>query len=183
MALQVLLWLGVVLLVLIALIVILPVHIALSWQSDPVRRATILLRPFGGVSPAITVFDSTREHPPKPPRKRPRKHGKARRTWSRAPGGNVVAEAIMLVRRMLAAIHIDALRGDVEFGLGDPAETGQVYGQLCPLVYGAGANVQLRPNFNAACLRGKCSARVRLTLIGVAWPIVGFGWRVFGPLR
>lgn len=183
MALQVLLWLGVALVVLVVLFLILPVRIVLTWQSDPVRRTTVLLRPFGGVSPSLPVFDSTRKRKPKPkPKSAARKTPKQRRTPGRI-SGNVLSEAVMLLRRVVGAIHFESVHLDAEFGLGDPAETGQLFGQLCPIIYGAGANLHLRPNFGRACFEGEAAARLRVTPAAVAWPFVGFGWRVFGPGR
>jgi hypothetical protein len=181
MALQILLWLGVALVVLVGLLVCLPVYVAVTWQSDPVRRSMVLLRPFGGVSPQIKVFDST--HRRKPWQKRSGRKKPGRRKEGGATHGNVVAEAATLLRRVLGAIHFDALRLDVEFGLGDPAETGQLFGQLCPVIYGAGADVRLRPNFDVACLRGYAMAQFRVIPVAVAWPFASFGWRVFGPSR
>lgn len=181
MALQILLWLGVALLVLVGLLVCLPVYVALSWQSDPVRRSMVLLRPFGGVSPPIKVFDSTDKRKSK--EKRPDRKKPKRRKRDRALRGNVATEAVTLLRRVLGAIHFEGLHLDAEFGLGDPAETGQLFGQLCPLIYGTGMDVQIRPSFNATCLHGNAQARFRVTPIAVAWPFVGFGWRIFGPGR
>ena len=185
MVLQILLWLVVAVLVMLALLVSLPVYVQVSSQSDPVRRTTISLHPFGGVSPPLRVFDSTRKRKKRTPKPKPkrtdRKTSKRGRAGGLSPRGNIVVEAVTLLRRVLGAFHIDALRVDAEFGLGDPAETGQVFGQLCPVIYGTGANVTLRPNFNEACLRGSAMARIKVTPIAVAWPFVGFGWRVFGP--
>lgn len=185
MALQLLLWLGVVLFTIVALFVLLPIRIVMSWQSDPAKPTTLLLGPFGGVSPLIKVYDSTRKRIPKP--KKPR--AKARRPQRKARGprlkmrGNAVAEFLRLLGRLLEAVQIEKIRGDLVFGLGDPAETGQLYGQLCPLVYTTGGHVHLRPDFEVACLSGAALAQLRVWPIGVIWPFVSFGWRVFGPLR
>ena len=186
MALQFLLWLGVILLCLVVLFVSLPIHVALSWQSDPVMRSIVLLRPFGGAFPPIRVYDSTRkrkEKPAKPktqakPERKPERRGRGL-----SARGNLVAEAVTLLRRVFGAIHFDGLHLDAEFGLGDPAETGRVFGQLCPVIYGAGADVRLRPNFDRACFHGSALAQLRVTPLAIAWPFVGFGWRVFGPGR
>ena len=181
MALQVLLWLCGVVLALVVLVAVLPVHIALSWQSDPVRRTTVVLRPFGGVSPPMRVFDSIRK--PRPAAERTaRKTGKSPRS-PRNVRGRILSDAVTLLRRVLGAIHFDRLHLDAEFGLGDPAETGQLFGQLCPLIYGAGADVRLRPNFDQLCFHGNALAQLRVTPIAVVWPFVGFFWRVFGPRR
>ena len=183
MVLQVLLWIGVVLLMSIALMVLLPIHVGLSWQSDPAKPSMILLRLFGGVFPAIRVYDSAKpskakaKAAPKAPKRR-----KARRGgW--VPNGVALAEVMALLRRLLRAVHIDALQLDAEVGLGDPGETGQLYGQLCPLIYTARGHVFVRPNFNRACLQGSGLAQLHFTPLGLIWPFIRFGWRVFGPFK
>jgi hypothetical protein len=183
MALQVLLWVGVALLLSIALVVLLPIHVALSWQSDPAKPSTVLVRLFGGIFPAIKVYDS--DTPPKARRKSAPKAARQRKArrggWK--PKGDVLAEATGLLRRLLGAVHIDALQLDAEVGLGDPAETGQLYGQLCPLIYATRGHVSVRPNFDRACLQGSALARLHVTPFGLIWPFIRFGWRVFGPVR
>ncbi len=177
MVLQILLWLGVAVLALVILLVTLPIRIMASWQSEPAKQATILLRPFGGISPPIKVYDSTRKQ------KRAGRKARKPKKKGRALRGNVLAEAVRLLRNVLGAFHFEALHLQVEFGLGDPAETGQLFGQLCPVIYGSGADVRLVPNFDKICLHGRALARVRVRPIAVVWPFVGFGWRVFGPGR
>ena len=184
MALQVLLWLGVSLLVLVIFLVITPIHVVLFWQNDPAKRATVLLRLFGGVSPTIKVYDSSKlPKPDKPARKHSKqKRGRTgRQRWNLR--GDILPEAMTLLRRVLGAIHIDLLHLDAEVGLGDPAETGQFYGQLCPLIYTTGGHVTLRPNFERACLQGTALAKFHFTLLGLFWPFVRFGWRMFGPVK
>jgi hypothetical protein len=179
----VLLWVGVALLMIIALIVLLPIHVVLSWQSDPAKPSTALLRLFGGVSPAIKVYDSHK--PPKAKMKAAHKAPKRRKKRGRGwvPKGDMLAEGMALLRRLLEAVHIDALRLDAEIGLGDPAETGQLYGQLCPLIYTTGGHVFVRPNFETACLQGSALAQLHFAPLGLIWPFARFSWRMFGLVR
>jgi hypothetical protein len=151
----------------------------MSLQSDPTKRATVLLRPFGGATPSIKVFDSARKAKPKKSRKKTRKQGKG----GKLQRSFVIAEVPALIGRMLRTIRIEVLRLDAEFGLGDPADTGQVYGQLSPLIFASPWQVNLRPDFGATCLRGTAFAQFRVVPIAFAWPLVGFGWRLFGPFR
>jgi hypothetical protein len=187
MAFQILLWVGVALLVLITLTLtltlILPIHVALSWQSDPAKPSTVLLRLFGGVTPAIKVYDSSK--PSKPKKKAADKAPKRRKERGRGwvPKGDVLSEGMALLRRLVGAVHIDTLWLDAEVGLGDPAETGQLYGQLCPLIYATEGHVLVRPNFEAACLQGSALARLHFAPLGLIWPFARFGWRMFGPVR
>lgn len=186
MVLQILLWLAVVLLVIFTLTVIMPIHVVLSWQSGPAKHATVFLRLFGGTSPVVRVFDSSKPTKAKakemPARKtRKRRHRTGKHGW--VPHGDLLAEGMALLRRLVGVVHIDQLQLDAEVGLGDPAETGQLFGQLCPLIYATGGHVQVRPNFDTVCFRGSALAHVHFTLIGLIWPFVRFGWRVFGPIR
>ena len=183
MALQILLWVGVALFMNMALIVLLPIHVALSWQSDPTKPSMVLLRLFGGVVPAIKVYDSGKASTPNrktaqknPKRRKEREHG-----W--VPREHTLVEGMALLRRLLGAVHFDVLRIDAEIGLGDPAETGQLYGQLCPLIFTTGGHVFVRPNFDQACLHGCALARLHFTPLGLLWPFARFGWRMFGPIR
>jgi len=179
---QVLLWLGASLLVGIFLVVILPIRVLCTWQSDPAKRAIVFLRPFGGVFPAVRVYDSARKgaaKPEKPARKPGNKSGGRRGHLRRI----AVADVTALLDRLIHAFQLEKLHGVAEFGTGDPAETGQLYGQLTPLIYSTGSRLQLRPNFSETCLRGDALLQFRFTLLGLIWPLAWFGWRVMGPVR
>jgi len=182
MVLQILLWLGVVLLAGTFLVVVLPIRVLCTWQSDPAKRAIVQLRPFGGAFPAIRVYDSTRKDAGKP-----EKSAKKRETRRGGRGLRLrritVADVTELFDRLIHAFQIEELHGVAEFGVGDPAETGQIYGQLTPLVYSTGSRLQLRPNFTEACLRGDALLQFRVSPAGLIWPLVRFGWRVMGPIR
>lgn len=188
MVLEILLWLIVGLLALVTLFMILPVRVVMSLQCNPVRQARVLVRPFGGVSPAIGVYDSTRKSKPKAPPKTKRPQASKGKAQTKRKGkgrlrGNALAELPVLIGQVLRAIHIEVLQLDADFGLGDPAETGQLYGQLCPLIYNSAGQVTLRPDFGAASLRGSAFAQFRVIPIAIVWPFVGFAWRFFAPLR
>lgn len=177
---QVLLWFSVALLAALFLVVILPVRVLCTWQSDPAKRAVVLLRPFGGVFPAVRVYDSARKRAAEPERRASKPKNKRRRPRLR---GIAVTDVAELLDRLIHAFQIEELRGDTEFGTGDPAETGQLYGQLTPLVYNTGSRLRLHPNFAETCLRGNALLQFRFSLWGLIWPLVWFGWRVMGPVR
>lgn len=183
MVFQVLAWLGIALLVFAILVLVLPVHVAVLWQSDPAKPSTVALRLLGGVILAIKVYDSSR--PAKPKKKAAHKDRRRRRARGsgRLPQRNVLTEVPPLIHRLLAAVHVDQLRLDAEFGLGDPAETGQLYGQLCPLIYTSAGRISLRPNFDVPCLKGTGLARLHFSVLGLVWPFFRFGWRMIVPVR
>ncbi len=179
---QFLLWLCLALLAGVVLVVVLPIHVKCLWQSDPAKQASVLLRPLGGVFPAISVYDSTRRTRPKR-RKRAEKRRKDRDRRQFRLRRVDLSDVADLLDRIIYAFHIERLHVDAEFGLGDPADTGQLYGQLTPFIHASGLHLDLRPNFAEICLRGTALLQFRFTLLGLIWPLIRFGWRVMGPGR
>jgi hypothetical protein len=180
-ALHVLLWIIAILLILFVLVLATPLRLRLSFRSDPGRRSCVDVGPLGGVIGNVRVFDSTRKKAAKKdkaPTKKTRKL-KGRRT-ARA---GAVLELPDVVGRMIQTIHVEELAIDGEFGLDDPADTGRIYGQLTPLIYGTSGRVHLQPNFQSACLRGTADAHLRVIPIALLWPLAGFLWRMFGSIK
>lgn len=173
-------WLCGILLAAIVLLLVLPMRLRLSLRTDPAFRSFLVVWPFGGTIFPLRVFDTTRKG-----KTTPDKPAKKRRKRSRSGRGR--AEALLTLPqtlgRMIRSIHFEELRINGEFGLGDPAETGQLYGQLTPIIYTTGHAITLRPNFDQACLHGRADAQVRVIPIAFLWPIAGFLWRMFGPWR
>ena len=182
MAVEILRLVGVVVLILMAAALVLPVHLALVWQTDPTQPSTARVRLFGGGCPAITVYDSSKPPKAKAAVRHRKKRDTARgRKWR--PNRTLYAESTALVRRVTKVVHFDAVAVDAEVGLGDPAATGQLYGQICPFLFTLGGHVSVRPNFDRARLQGCASAQLHFTPLAVIWPFACFGWRVFGPFR
>lgn len=180
-ALNVLFWIIVVLLMLLTLLVCTPLRVDLAFRSDPAVRSCIDVSPFGGAVGRIRVFDTTRK---KAAKKKTRDNEKARKKKerSRKKGGALFKGAIHdlphVVGQMIRTIHVETLNVHGEFGLNDPAETGQLYGQLTPLIYGFGGKVSIQPNFHSSCLRGAAKARLRVIPIVFLLPIAGALWRM-----
>lgn len=176
-ALHILFWVIAVLLVLLMLVVCTPMRVNLSFRSDPDLRSCIDISPFGGVVGRINVFDTTRKKSAKAERKDWKKPPK-RRERSRTKGGAVLGRAIRdlphVVGQMIRTVHVEALNVRGEFGLNDPAETGQLYGQLTPLIYGSGRTISIQPNFHSECLHCVANIRFRVIPIAFLWPLSGF---------
>jgi hypothetical protein len=87
-----------------------------------------------------------------------------------------------LTRGLLRAVRVERLRVDGAFGLLDPADTGQLFGLLCPLLYGlppsARREIALRPMFDGPSLTGEAEGRVAVTLAPALGAAIRFGWRV-----
>lgn len=163
-----LLWLlGLVVLVLLVLLLT-PVQLSLRAQSEPRPRLRIGAAPLGGLVSPIPVYDSARGKRPKAetkPRRR-REEVRRRRAGEGLPAGAAQAFARLLAE-LFARVSFDHLRIEADYGLGDPADTGQLFGWLAAIspVLGPrpGVSVDLRPDFERAVLSGALDAAVRVT--------------------
>jgi hypothetical protein len=149
------------------------------------------LRFLGGAVPWIAVYDSTR--PRKPKRKatapKPPKRKKRTRATGKGGAGRMLRAGPGLIGGLIRQIRVERCRVECRFGLGDPADTGQAYGLLAPLVFappwgwdGAGA-VVLTPDFERACLEGEAEVALAVVPARLLPPIVRFAWAAFGPGR
>ena len=63
--------------------------------------------------------------------------------------------------------------------MGDPAETGLVFGLLTPLIYGARSDtvrLDVRPDFDRLCAEGHLDAIVQITPVRLVPVALRFGW-------
>ncbi len=178
-----LLWLFGLLLVVAILSIATPMRLRVSAETDPVLRSRVVVRPFGGICLPIPVYDSHRARKQRRPEKASPRKGRTEQKPKRRMNSGVLRRIPATFRRMLRAIHVDRLVIDGEFGTGDPAETGQIYGQLTPLIYVGGCDIHLRPNFEMACLRGRAEAQLSLIPVAFLWPLAGLVWHMFRPIR
>ena len=181
--LMILLWVLGLLLLVVALAVATPLRLRLSAKSDPTWRSRVVARPFAGMCVPITIYDSTRPHEQKPQKEKTPVKSRTKRKSRRS----INAEALRLIPatigQMLRQIHVDNLLIDGEFGTGDPAETGQIFGQLTPFIYANNLDIRLRPNFAVACLRGRAEAQLSVIPIRFLWPLAALIWHAFGPRK
>jgi hypothetical protein len=93
----------------------------------------------------------------------------------RSPGFLVRAGRFLLSLRRL--LKVESLFVHSEFGFDDPADTGQVYGALSPLLAAAtaaGLDLDCRPNFLQSCFDGAAGATLRIRPLAVMSTIAGF---------
>lgn len=67
--------------------------------------------------------------------------------------------------RFLSSISLEEIRGQVQVGLGDPVETGVIFGWYCallPLLRGNRIELSVRPVFDRQVLDGEIRARLRI---------------------
>ena len=184
--LTILLWCVVVLLLLLAGLLVTPIRLRARFRTSPDLSYRIEARLLGGLAPAIPIADSAWPRKTDTLKAKKEPSGKKRR-HKFAGGAHMLSAAPELLSGLLRAIHFEHLKLDAEFGLNDPADTGQVYGYLTPLQFGAfsgpGRFVSLRPNFERACFAGELDAALHFTIAAFLLPALRFAWRVFGPAR
>ena len=173
-------------LALLVLVLATPVKLQLAFQSRPHRRVTVRARLLGGLSPAMGIYDSEKRKPAGPQSERKqRKKKKPGMALSRIR--RIVAAGPDLLVGLRRPVHVETMALDAEFGLGDPAETGQLFGMLTPLIYAMpqspAVRLTVRPNFNERCLRGAADADIRFIPFGFVPPVLRFAWRAYGPER
>jgi len=177
-------WLLIALLFLLAGLLIAPVRFWVSLNADPGLRLVIIARPFGGVLPPLRIVDSTRKRKTKDKDVKKKRTQKKRKRRFVLRGPALVAALPDLISGLLRSIRIDSLSLIGEFGVGDPADTGHLYGILTPLIFGTAAKpdtrIIIRPNFDNRCLSGALETRLSMIPATLISPLLGFAWRVFG---
>jgi len=166
-----------------------PWRVSARYASEAGHRFTLRVGLFGGIAPDIKIVDAAaRGRGRRQPAPRARKsESKARRGrgGSLLRGSRAASALPRLLRDVLGVVRIEALVGEVEFGLSDPAATGEVYGALASLLFALPQSdqrrVTVRPVFHRRRLAGTLDARLSLTPAALAPPAVVFAWRVFGP--
>lgn len=77
-----------------------------------------------------------------------------------------------LVKRAIRHIRPKKLKAVCKFGLGDPADTGQLYAFLC-LMYGIyGKNVVLEPDFENKIFEGEFQLKGRIRLLNLIYYVI-----------
>jgi hypothetical protein len=181
-AITIMIWLLVAGLALLLLAMATPLRIELMLIKEDAWRFSVALRPFGRFGPRIALPDrkkKTERAPKAAPKKRP-----GRRSWQQQPQ-RVARAVVRLAADILRHLRVNAVTLDLKFGLGDPAETGQVYGLLAPLIYSANAiplvRLSIDPAFDRTILTGRAELDLSLIPVTLLAPSVRFGWSAFGP--
>ncbi len=163
----------------------LPVRLSLLAQSDPHGRVRIWARPFGGLSPHFPVVDTDRRDEKRAEKKRKKTAGKRRKKGDKQAGVRLAKNLPRLIKDLLRRVRVVRLDVDGVVGLGDPADTGALYGRLMPLIYGVpwpdDVHINVRPEFGDATLSGAVDAAADVTPAALVPPAVSFAWSTFGP--
>lgn len=184
------LWLVGIVLALAATVLALPVTLGLRLQSAPRPRTRVFVGLLGGVAPKLVAHDSWAEPKKKKQRKAERARQKKRKgRREKAPSvprwlPRMIRAAPRLLIGLVRPIRLTRLSLDADIGLGDPADTGQLYGAiealLRPLPLPSLATVAIRPDFTGPRAEGTLDAEIRFVPVAFVPPLVAFGWRVFG---
>ena len=89
------------------------------------------------------------------------------------------------IRRFFCSIRLDCIDIEGDFGTGDPALTGEVFGflQMLQSMGGKGFRVALIPHFYEIRYDGKIALTARFILLRLLWVVVitgvEFGWMVW----
>jgi len=173
-----------------------PTVFLIEARAGAAPRYRIGARILGGLAPEILLVRSDRDRPPKsppaepepkPPAPKPKTKAKRRRRRGGPDWRRVFTALPRLLAELLGTVHIERLTLAAEFGTGDPAETGQIYGAATPFLHAVPwtetVEIDLTPNFTDRVLAGRCAARLRFTPVSVLPPALRFAWRAFGPER
>ena len=180
----ILIWGLIVVLALLLLALAMPLRLELLLSKQEAVQFTAALRPFGRFGPRISLSDRGRKKPKA--KAKPDRPTKKRGTWKINPK-RVVRASVRLVMDLVGLVRLEAASFDLRFGLGDPAETGQVFGQMTPLIYGTSGmprvHVDVQPAFDRALLEGRVALDMSLVPLRILPPFARFGWAAFGPGR
>lgn len=184
-----LLWLLLAVFVVALVLLATPLCVRISAATEPQGRVRVWASTLGGWTPEVRLHDSARKVTAEvtgktkekiPDETKPRKKKKRGGGMSGKTGLRLARNAPGLLSGLLRRFRLTRL--SASFGLGDPADTGQVFGMLTPLLYALpGTPITLRPDFGATRVTGAVDATIRVIPGSLAVPLIGFGWRVFVP--
>jgi hypothetical protein len=170
----ILIWLVGLLGIILAGLLVTPVELRAYLRTSPRSVYRVDAKFFAGLSPSMTIFDSSRRK--RSIAKRPKKKRDRNRRKSQVFGrADIVSAFTRLISGLIGAIHFRHLN------------LGQFYGYLMPLQYGGwlaqGLSISVRPNFERVCFFGEVDASVRVTAVSLMLPFIQFAWYAYGPRR
>lgn len=171
---------------LVVIVVATPMHLRLVAEAGDRFAAEAEIRVLWGLAPRVSLKTGRHGHRVAKVLRKPRKRKPVRRQepqeerdegdrFSAAEVSRLLTASPEAALTALRRIHLDRLSLRAVFGFDDPADTGQVFGQLTPWVYGVPCercDVQVRPDFDGRKFEGRAEIAVHLTLLAVAWPLL-----------
>lgn len=160
---------GVILLFLLLLAVPIDIYIRITGETtfhSMVRVGWL----FGLITKDIESTKDSKKRKPEAKEKKQKAKKKSKKNirlmlaLSRTKG--LIPKIIQFIRNLLRQIHIRDLKAELCLGLGDPGKTGMLFGLMNPLLLYSRMllplDIQIRPDFLNASLRGNCQATIRL---------------------
>lgn len=183
--LAIIMWLLLALLALVSLAFVTPVFFRVHLTTSPQFAYRIEMRALAGLAPRLILAEGPGKGSVAKPQPKPAKLKQSRTSRVKPVHGSVIRAVPQLIGGILRRIHLAELHIDADYGLGDPADTGQLCGLLMPLQYAspmpASVSLYLRPDFTRTCLNGSLTAVIRVTAAALLVPVSRFAWRAYGP--
>jgi hypothetical protein len=156
-----------------------PVQLEVSAELTDRLRGRVRLRWWFAVINVTSGATVANKHPAAvaTPRSAATPTGGGRAMLAALRTSGLVPSAMRLVRVLLARIHLRRFHLRARYGLGDPADTGQLSGILAPvlaLASARGMDVRCRPEFTDAVLDGSCSGTIAVRPLSVFAVIIAF---------
>lgn len=162
-----------------------PVKLWARFQSTPKMRFRLQVSPFGGLAPYLMLVDSNRSKRKDKSRSKRDKKPKVKKSIPSRGARRMIGNIPRLFGDFLSQIRLQKVTVNGRFGLGDPADTGTVFGVLCPIIFGASStqhfDITVVPDYDQACFVGKVEASVSIIPLRLIPPIARFSWRSFSP--
>lgn len=158
-------------------VALLPMRLRFHAGAPP-QRARVDLHLLDGAAPAIKVLElpSASKNAPDNPHKQEAGVDTPARTPRRRKrrlDASAWQDLLALLAEVPDALRLIEARGDLTFGLDDPADTGTAFGLLTPLVYGVPSGepygLTVTPVFDGPYLAGDVTATVRIHVLRFAW--------------
>ena len=177
-------WSIVAILVIFILSIATPLRIELQLNKDQEWRFSVALRLFGGLGPRMPI--RRRKSGEKAVEKRTAKP-KKRRGFPLGDPGGVLKAVLRFGGDILRCVRINSATLDAVFGFGDPAETGQAYGLLAPLIYcpvtGHKTQISITPAFDRKVFNGRATLDLSFIPVALLVPILRLAWTNYGARR
>lgn len=184
---MILFWICVSVMVLLGLALVTPALFRVYLTNSPHFAYRVEMRAMAGLAPCLILARGPQQGVKAKQKTEPAKPGRRRSFPNHQIRGALIRALPRLAGDILRQIHLSELHIDADYGLGDPADTGELSGLLMTLQYSnplpASCSLNMRPDFTRPRLEGSLTTSLRLTVAAFLIPALRFAWTVFGPRR
>lgn len=183
----ILLWLLAAAFTLLLAVLLSPLRVELRLIVGEGFRYNVALRLIGRFGPRVLIVNSDKSVKKRVSNPKKEKNEKSSGKTKRHDPRRFSRAVFRLISEIISQIHIDRADIDFRFGASDPADTGEIFGYLTPLIYGVFGSRLLRinvePVFDKAVFDGCAALDVTMTPARFIPPFVRFGWSTLRPRR